>query len=361
MPDKKIIISVINDLSNDQRVHRICTSLQNSGYNVILTGRKLPNSPKINREYEIKRFKLLINKGMLFYACFNIRLFWFYIFNKYDILVSNDLDTLSAAGFVNIFKRKTLIYDSHELFTEVPELQNKNLKKRFWLLIEKLFIRKAFKSYTVCKPIADYYNKKYNINMQVIRNLPLAYPFPYDYNSRDNILLYQGSLNKERGLEMLVEAMQYIPNYKLIIAGKGDIFADLKLLTTNLKLNNKVKFTGNLDFNKLQQLTKTAKIGFSLEQGSSLSYKYSLPNKIFDYIQGGVPVICSDLPEMSKIIKDYKVGQSVECKTGKELAKIVNELISTPNLLSDFHKNCKEAARKLCWNKEEIKLKNIFE
>jgi len=360
MPDKKIIVSVSNDLSNDQRVHRVCTSLQNFGFDVTLTGRKLSNSPKIVRSYKTKRFRLLFNKGMLFYACLNARLFWYYIFHRCDIILSNDLDTLGAAGFANIFKRKKLVYDSHELFTEVPELQNQNFKKKVWLKIEKTFIKKANKSYTVCQPIADHYNKLYDINMQVIRNLPLSQEFNDNYKKRKNILIYQGALNKERGIDIMIDAMQYITDYKLIIAGKGDLEKELKEQTNILNLKEKVIFTGNLEFNKLQELTKTAKIGFSLEQGKSLNYKYALPNKVFDYIQCGVPVICSDLPEMSKIVHDYKVGLSVNCKTGKELAKNVNELVSNTDKLSVYHQNCIKAAMQLCWEKEVEKLSDIF-
>lgn len=360
MPNNKIIVSVSNDLSNDQRIHRVCTSLQKFGYDVTLTGRKLRNSPEINRNYQTKRFRLLFNKGILFYACLNTRLFWYYIFKKCDILLSNDLDTLAGIGFANIFKGKTLIYDSHELFTEVPELQNQNFKKSIWLKIEKIFIKKAKKSYTVCQSIADYYNKKYGIEMHVIRNLPVFHKFADDYSERENILIYQGALNKERGIEIMIEAMQYIPDYKLIIAGKGDLEKELKDQVKSLNLNESVAFTGNLEFDKLQKLTKTAKIGFSLEQGTSLNYQYALPNKIFDYIQCGVPVVCSDLPEMSKIIRDYKVGQAVDCKSGKELAKIFNKIISDSDKLSDYHHNCKIAAKTLCWENEENTLKNIF-
>lgn len=361
MPNRKIIVSVSNDLSNDQRVHRVCTSLQEFGFEVCLTGRKLRKSPIISRDYKTKRFHLLFNKGILFYACLNARLFWYAIFHKYDIILSNDLDTLSGLAFANLFKRKKLIYDSHELFTEVPELQNKTLKKKVWLKLEALFIKKAKAHYTVCQPIADYYNELYKIDMKVVRNLPFSSQFPDDYEKRENILIYQGALNKDRGIDLMIDAMQYIPDYKLLIAGKGDLEKELQNQVEELSLQDRVIFTGNLDFKELQKITKTAKIGFSLEQGTSLNYKYALPNKIFDYIQYGVPVLCSNLPEMSKIITDFKVGQSVNCKTGKELANIIAELISKPDLLTDYHKNCKDAAKELNWENEEQYLKKLFD
>jgi glycosyltransferase involved in cell wall biosynthesis len=360
MPKKKIIVSVSNDLSNDQRIHRVCSSLIKLGYDVTLTGRKQSKSPQIEREYKTKRFRLLFNKGIFFYLCLNTRLFWYYIFNSFDVLLANDLDTLAAAGLTKIIKRKKLIYDSHELFTEVPELENKNFKKNIWLKIEKTFIRKADKSYTVCQSIADHYNTLYGIKMQVIRNLPISSPFPDDYTTRTSTLIYQGALNKDRGIEIMIEAMQFISGFKLIIAGKGDLEKKLKVLSKELKLDDRIKFTGNLNFEDLRQYTKTTKLGFSLEQGKSLNYKYSLPNKIFDYIQAGVPVVCSNYPEMSRIVNDFKLGLPINVKTGKELAEIINNLLSKPEQLLDFHNNCKIAAKELNWENEEKLLKDIF-
>ncbi len=360
MPNKKIIVTVSNDFSNDQRVHKVCNSLQNFGYEVCLTGVKHRNSPTIKRTYKTKRFSLMFNRGVLFYACLNFRLFWYIIFNKCDIILSNDLDTLAGTAMAKIIKGKKLIYDSHELFTEVPELENKRLKKYIWKFIEKTFIKQASAHYTVCKSIADYYDNKYNTKMRVICNLPLASSNSTDYEKRKNILLYQGTLNTQRGIEIMIDAMQFADNYQLMIAGKGYMEKELKDRVNKLKLNDRVKFTGNLDFKKLKELTQQAKIGFSLEQGNSLNYKYSLPNKIFDYIQSGVPVICSNLPEMKEVINKYKVGKAVNISTGEELAEIIKEMLSAPQQLLDFHNNCITASKELNWEKQEIVLKDIF-
>ena len=128
---QRVIVSVINDLSTDQRVHKVCCTLHKIGYKVILVGRKQRNSiPLTKRDYETKRMFLLFEKGILFYAEYQFRLFLFLLFNKSDILYSNDLDTLLPNYLISRIKKKILIYDTHELFCEVPELQNHPLKKR---------------------------------------------------------------------------------------------------------------------------------------------------------------------------------------------------------------------------------------
>src|SRR5690554_2991253 len=124
MKNKKIIVSVTNDLYTDQRVHKVCMFLYENGYEVLLVGRKLKNSePITDRPYSIKRFKLVFNAGALFYSNYNLRLFWFLLFTRFDVLLSNDLDTLLANYCAHRLKSKSrLVYDTHELFTEVPEL-----------------------------------------------------------------------------------------------------------------------------------------------------------------------------------------------------------------------------------------------
>lgn len=362
MSQKKIIVSVSNDLSNDQRVHRICNSLVSFGYDVTVLGRERKNSREIeNRTYKTKRFRLLFNTGMLFYACLNFRLFIFLLFNKFEYLLANDLDTLLSNATASLLKGKKLFYDSHELFTEVPELEGKTAKKSVWLAIEKLCFKKIYKAYTVCTPIAEYYNNKYSINMKVIRNLPVKRELLNNYETRSNILIYQGALNKDRGIDIMIKAMKYLDNCKLIIAGKGDLENQLKKLSKDLNLIEKIEFVGNLDFDALFQKTCTAKLGLSIEQGQSLNYRFALPNKIFDYIQAEVPIISSDLPEMKKIIEKYKVGISVQVKDEKILSSIITELLNDRQKLNSLSKNCSLASKELNWENEEFILRNIFD
>lgn len=362
MVGKRIIVSVSNDFSIDQRVHRICNSLQSCGHNVILIGRKLDNNSLAEvRNYETRRFKLLFNHGMLFYICLNIRFFFFLLFTRADVFLANDLDTLLANTMAAFFKRKKLVYDSHELFTEVPELKDTKLKKKIWLAVEKVCIRKADVAYTVCQSIADYYNNLYGIKMTVIRNLPVSRPFIDNFEERENILLYQGALNKDRGIELMINAMTDIEGYKLIIAGKGNLAEMLKQQVLDLNLSDKVEFAGVLDFESLYKLSIRAKLGFSLENGSSLNYKFALPNKIFDYIQAGVPVLCSNLPEMKRIIDDYLVGETINIQDKEQLAAKIKNLINDNAKLFTLHKNCQKASILLNWEQEEQKLIKLFD
>ncbi|MBK8805469.1 MAG: glycosyltransferase [Bacteroidales bacterium] len=339
MPEKrkKIIMAVTNDLVTDQRVNKICLSLHSENYEVLLVGRKLSDSPELPQlPYKTKRLRLCFNKGALFYAFFNIQLFFFLLFHKTDIITANDLDTLPACYFAACLKNKSLVYDSHEYFTEVPEIQNKKLVKKIWTSIESYIFPKLKNVSTVCQSIADVYNKKYNVPVKVIKNVPIpsievntTKPEKPEAWKDKKIIIYQGAVNLGRGLELMIETMPLLNNFIFIIIGGGDIIEDLRKKIIDLDLNNKVILLGKLHYSKLQSYTRIADCGFSLEEAIGLNYYYAPPNKLFDYIHASIPFIVSDLPEMRRIVETYKIGEILVERNPDSLAKCINKLLET--------------------------------
>ncbi|WP_157961055.1 glycosyltransferase [Lutibacter citreus] len=360
---KRIIVSVTNDLVNDQRVHKVCSTLLEMDYDIVLIGRKLKNSQSIERPYTTIRLNLIFNKGFLFYAEYNIHLFFKLLFLKKDVLLSNDLDTLLPNYLISKLFKKKLVYDSHELFTEVPELIDRPFVRSFWLAIEKLILPNIKNNITVCKSIAKYYKFKYGADFSVIRNFPKkinsiktgSFPFKIEIQK---IILYQGALNIGRGLELIIDTMLFCQNTILVIIGSGDIEHALKKKVLDLKLSDKVKFIGKINPFELKKLTRLADLGLSLEEDICLSYRFALPNKLFDYIQSNVPVLTSDLPEMKNIVLKYKVGEIVKNRNPEKLASQIKILLKNTNYFSiekfEYPKN------ELNWEKESEKLKNIY-
>ena len=361
---KRIIVSVTNDLITDNRVHKVCTTLCDMGFSVLLVGRCYRNSPPVSaRVYSTRRLHLWFRKGPLFYAEYNIRLFFLLIFSRFDILLANDLDTLLANVIGGKLKNKPIIYDSHEYFTEVPELVTRPKIQRIWQKLEKWLVPKVSAAYTVCEPIAEIYWQKYRINFRVVRNVPdfvdlERSPYKNAGTGRPSII-YQGALNIGRGLHRAIEAMLFIPEADLIMAGSGDIEAELRRYAAEVTPQN-VFFKGRVPFGELVLLTRSASLGISLEEDLGLNYRYALPNKLFDYIQARIPVIVSNLPEMKKVVEQYNIGLIATSSEPEYLAGLFSKALSDEPMRKTWKNNLETAAVDLNWNKERKIIEEIF-
>jgi len=365
---KRVVVSVTNDLVTDQRVHRICSTLSQNNYEILLIGRQFSDSKTLQKKYKTYRFKLLFNKGALFYAEYNIRLFLKLLFTKSDILLSNDLDTLLANFLASKMLKKKLVYDSHELFTEVPELINRPFIQKIWLNIEKFIFPKLKNVYTVNEEIAKIYNKKYHVKVRVIKNIALKYNSKnIDSNFRQKIkgankmIILQGSgINMDRGAEEAVEMMQYLENTILYIIGSGDVIAILKEKVTHLKLNNKVILKDRIPYKQLMKYTQIADLGLSLDKNTNLNYEYSLPNKVFDYIQTCTPILASNRKLVANLITKQNIGKITTTHNPKKLAELVTSIFNDKEEYALWIKNLKKAAEIFNWEKEAEKLIKIY-
>ena len=358
---KKIIVSVSNDLVSDNRVHKVCNTLFEMGFEVLLVGRRFSNSLPVERPYATKRMHLLFNNGPLFYAEYNFRLFLFLVCAKCTILLSNDLDSLAGNFLAARLKNKVLVYDSHEYFTEVPELIGRPKTKKIWQWLEAKMLPKIKNAYTVCRSIASAYDQKYGTNFKVVRNLPNALgDIPERKESDRKIILYQGALNIGRGLEQAIKSMHFIDDAELVIAGDGDIKNELQKLVEKEKLEKKVRFTGRLPLEELIKITVRADLGLSIEEDLGLNYRFALPNKLFDYIQAKVPVLVTNLPEMVAIVRQYQIGSIADTLEPKSLAAKINVALNDSDQRKIWKQNLKRAAKKLTWENEEKVIQEIF-
>jgi glycosyltransferase involved in cell wall biosynthesis len=358
----KVIVSVTNDLTTDQRVHKVCSTLRENGYEVQLIGRKFKNSPSLRREYATYRMRLLFKKGFCFYAEYNIRLFLHLLFVRADIFLANDTDTLLANYFISRIRGKKLLFDAHEMFPESPELVDRKRIKLFWTKMEDYLFPRLEHAYTVCRSIADSYQERYGIRMRVIRNIPFAEQRTTAKTGKirqeKKILLYQGAVNMGRGIEYVIDAMPYLDECIFYIVGSGDIVEDLQRRVKEKNVTDRVVFTGKIPFEELSSYTQCADIGMNLLENKGLNYYYSLPNRIFDYIRNNVPVLSCDFPEIRKIVSHYRVGQLTNCYEPEHLATRIREMLSDEKNESGF----RAANAELTWeNESKILLQIIAE
>ncbi len=362
---KRVFVAVTNDVSTDQRVHKVCTYLIKKGFDITVYGRVLPNTIPVDRSYKIHRAKHWFKHNFLFYAEYNLRLFFYLLFKEYDYIISNDLDTLTACFVSSKFKSKTsLVYDSHELFSEGPELQGRNFVKGFWKRLEDLFLPRIKKSYTVSQSIVDFYNDRYQNDMGLIRNLPLLHRKirieEVNFPTQNKVVLYQGVLNPGRGIKPMIKALHFIDGVDLVIIGYGKVEEELKTFVELEKLEGRVHFLGRVAHEILPNYTAKADVGMVLEEPLGKSFEYSLPNKLFDYIHAELPVISGNLIEINRIVKTFKVGVVVESYDPKAIADAVKEILENESLRNKIKENQRKAKTELCWEEEEKKLDHYF-
>jgi len=339
------------------------------GFDVKLLGRRLSNSMEMdNRPYKSHRMRLLFTKGPLFYSEYNIRLFFYLLFHRSNILVSNDLDTLLPNFLIHKLTSKPLVYDSHEYFTEVPELVSRPRVQNIWKKIEAWIFPKLKDVITVNESIAGLFESDYGIRPKVVRNIPIKREMSTVATRKElglsediNIIILQGSgINVDRGSEEVVEAMKYVDNAILLIVGGGDVVDKLKKMADTDELKGKIIFKPKQPYEKLMQFTANSNLGLTVDKDTNLNYRFSLPNKLFDYIHAGIPVLSSDLPEIKKIIEEYKIGDFIPSHKAEDIAAKINQMIANQQLMLDMKKNTSFAAENLTWQNEEEVLKEIY-
>jgi len=365
---KTAIVCVTNDLSTDQRVHKTCMTLQKCGYWVKETGRLLPESLPLERPYFTVRKKLWFRKGPQFYAEFNIRLFLYLMTANVDLIFANDLDTLPAAYMAATLRGKRIIYDTHEYFTETPELVNRKLTQTIWKKLEDYFFPKLTDILTVNTSIAKLYGDKYHKTIAVSRNIPPTFA-PERLKSRaelglpsdKRILILQGTgINVERGAEEAVMAMEYLDTAVLLIVGSGDVFPTLHKIIQEKNLQDKVIFKPKMPFAELRQYTMNSDLGLAIDKDTNLNYHFSLPNKLFDYIHSGIPTLSSGLIELKQIIDQYDIGYYIQNHDPKHIASVITGIFSDENRYNIVKQNTAKAIEDLCWEKEEKVLMGVI-
>ena len=362
---KSILILLSNDLETDQRMQRIANTLARHGWKVRVFGTLNNNSSVYNPEgFTVRRIAVRPGKGILFYLLMNLIFFFNALFAEESYIYSVDLDTLPAARLATWCNKKKIIWDSHEIFTAMPELYGRPIVRWVWKIIEQIFAPGLLHVITVTPGVAAFLQNAYHLNPVVIYNFPDTYPDHTDVRKKfeSKIIFFQGALNQGRGLNTLLKTMKILDeNYILEIAGIGPEEQFLKAWTQANSLQHRIHFLGRCSPSNLKEKTQRVFVGISLLDDQHQNSLVSLANKNLDYIMGGIPTITMDFPEYKRINDRWEVAILLKESSPEVLQEAIHTLGRDFIMYQKLHEECVLARQELNWEKESARLVEYFE
>jgi glycosyltransferase involved in cell wall biosynthesis len=372
---KKVISIVFNNFKNDSRVLKECQSLKNNHFDVSVVA--LHEEGLAEHEnylgIDVHRMKLK-TRGMpksFFYQIIKLIETAFIIIKNYkkvDIIHCNDLLPLPIAVFMKFLSggKMKIVYDSHEYQIETMKLKGKNFRKKVLYLTEKFLIKKTDSVITVSESIAQEYKRLYGLNeVSVVLNCPnykeqqptnkLREALHIDANKK--ILLYQGALAEGRGLHKLMEAAKNLnrDDFALVFMGMGPMTRDIELES---KTSPFIYFQPAVPPDQILEYTSSANVGICLIEDSCLNYYYSLPNKLFEYAMAGLPILGSNLPEISHVLTECKSGIVIDDMSVEAFQKGLTRILDED--LTAYSNHAREMTKKYNWSIQEKQFLNIY-
>jgi len=334
----KIIFAVFDYLHTDYRVYKTANSFIKNNYDIKLYGITDKSDKELlgwdNFVTDIDRLEIFKS----FPLKINMIIFWFKLFfkllfskevkdiDKDTILYCHDIFPLLPIYLISKIKRIPFIYDSHEFTYGNHHYENRPFTKFFWRTFEKFFIKGASKVITVSQSIADEMEVIYSFakgSIKVITNLPLKREYSVTVDKYllhkelgidldKKIVLYQGGLLFNNGLEVVIKAFKGISKKSndlvFVLIGNGSRKAELKRMVKHYSLESSIFFKDSVPQSELFRYTTCAYLGICLIKNSGKSFYYSTPNKMFEYIQAGVPQLSSNFPEIINVVDNNNVG-----------------------------------------------------
>lgn len=369
----KVISLLVTNFKNDNRVYRMAKSLSQHGFPTTVIAwkkgdvaeRENFNGVEVERVVvssdKWKRLNLII--GAIQYFEFAFRVISRY--RKVDAWHCNDYEAFVIGVLAKITRpRLKLIYDCHELESH---RNGKGALMRFAIrTIEWLFISWAELVITVSPSIQEFYKRKYNLSFVVlVRNLPNEMQISHTNTLREKlglkdnqmVFLYQGMLGKGRGIEVLLNAFDSRKTTDAVIVFMG--FGALKeQIEAFAARNENIFFIPAVSYAEIPMYTGSADVGVNSVEPTCLSYKYSLPNKLFEYIQSEIPVLTNPLPDCIALVSEYKVGRVIPVWSADAINEVVNDVLKED--LSVYLPHLKSAKKILNWEVEEQALISAY-
>ncbi len=364
--DLDVLIVVSSDPRYDSRSSKYLNCLLDEGFKVKVVG--ISSDGTSDGGNSMIRVPIKERAGKKFFLEFYRRIIPEVRRVKAEIVIAGDLfsllpSILNKRKYSSQGLKPKLVYDSKELYKELPSLKSKRSSFMFWTFVEKASIKYVDHVLTVNKSIADILAAKWVLPTTVVMNVPDVTQSPASgTKSLDTVtLVFSGGMQGGRGLHNLVKLLTFLPEkYKLKFVGDGALRPELERLAASLNLSNRIHFIGRVKNSEVIEELSRGTLGIYLMENSGLCHYLALPNKLFQYISAGLPVIVPQFPEMERIVREFGIGAAIDPTNLEAAALCVIELTSNQQEFSRLVNNCGKAARILNWQVEKEKFLKVI-
>ena len=367
-----IAMVVYSDLNYDFRVYREAEALAEAGHRLSLVAPDFgrPVDPVWDR-FELIRPASDPNQSLrLRYPLFWSRARRALTSINADAIHAHDLDTLWPATRAAAHRSIPVVYDSHEYFTEQSGLVGRPLMQGFWWRLERRLIRRVHRTIAVSDSIARALRDRYRLpDVLTLRNLPPYRPVLESQRIRQvlgldletRVVLYQGGFLTDNGLREQIQAMADVAGAVFVLVGDGPCEEALKSQVLRAGLDQRVRFIPRVPFAQLHEYTCAADLGLCLIKGSGKSFFHSMPNKLFEYMMAGIPVLASDFPEMRAVVTETGAGRVAVPDDVSAIGRTIGEMLADTTALSRYASAARAAAKRYCWERESTRLIQLYE
>ena len=296
----------------------------------------------------------------------HLALLWLMVRLRADVVHAHDVNTLPTAWLAARLSRARLVYDAHEISTS---REGYSSFRKLVGLVEKALMPSADGTITTTEARAKFFARAYGINRPVVlQNRPreqrpqaserirqemgLNEPWP--------IVLYQGGVQQGRGLERLARVAAQVPGAYFVFIGGGRLDASLRQIAQELRLEDRVRFIPTVSLADLPSYTASADIGVQPIENTCLNHYTTDSNKLFEYVQAGLPVIASDLPEIRRIVRQHDLGLLVPAGNSEALAVALRRMVGDAKLRAHHAARARTAAPALSWEVQEHLLVELY-
>jgi len=345
----RVTMLVRNTFTHDSRVEKEARSLTKAGHSVTVVAEvagALPEAESRDGYHVLRVARPLARVPLLRFIAYRQRLVRELLRTRPGVLHAHDSDTLDPVAAAARMLRIPFVYDAHELW--LGQLRRGRSRPYWWVflayfwLVQRLLVRRAAAVITVSPLIARRLERAYHLaRVHLVPNYPQAggEAVPRDLRSLPGgeiipveapVVLYLGAIMPGRGIEELLAAMGEVPGAHLVLLGYGFLLEQIRAQAHDLGLAERVHFLGPVPADEVVAYSASADVGVSPLLASAPSYALSLPNKLFQYMAAGLPVVASDLPQVRDIVEGNAAGICVDTSRPSLMAQALRSIIDDP-------------------------------